>query len=142
MSRVKIHDVQPKAYEAMFGLEKYLEAAELPRHLTELIRLRASQINGCAYCIQLHSQAALKLGESNERLFAVAGWKESHLFTDKERAAFALTDEVTQIAGRGVSDAVYDRLSEYFSEAQVAQLIMTLVTINAWNRIAVTTQVR
>lgn len=142
MSRVKIHDVQPQAYEAMFRLEKYLETADLPRQLTELVRLRASQINGCAYCIQMHSQAALKLGESNERLFAVAGWRESPLFTEEERAALALTDEATLIADLGVSDAVYDGVRAHFSEAQIAQLIMTLAAINAWNRIAVTTQVR
>lgn len=139
MSRVKIHSAEPLAYNAMLGLEKYLGSVDLPGPLLELVRLRASQINGCAYCVQLHSMAALEHDETQARLFAVSAWQESPLFSDKERAALALTDEVTRISRHGVSDGVYSSVQEHFSETQVAQLIMAIATVNAWNRIAVAT---
>ncbi len=139
MNRVNIHKTQPTAYQAMFGLEKYLETIDLPASLVELIKTKASQINGCAYCIQMHSKAALEKGETMERLFALSAWKESPLFTNKERSALALTEEVTLISHQGVSDDVYANLQKHFNEEQIAQLIMLIATINAWNRIAVAT---
>ncbi|MEH6629207.1 MAG: carboxymuconolactone decarboxylase family protein [Halopseudomonas aestusnigri] len=139
MNRVKIHNIQPTAYQAMFGLETYLETVDLPGYLIELIKIRASQINGCAYCIQMHSKAAQKQNEAIDRLFALSAWKESLLFTDEERSALALTEEVTLISRHGVSDAVYKDVEKHFNEVQTAQLIMTITIINAWNRIAVTT---
>lgn len=142
MKRVNIHENQPAAYQAMFGLEKYLETTGLSPLLIELVRVRASQINGCAYCIQLHSQAAQKHGETAERLLALAAWKHSPLFDGPERAALALTEEVTLISANGVSDAVYHALEEHFTEEQKAQLIVLIATINSWNRFAVSTLVQ
>jgi len=139
MKRVNIQSVQPDAYQAMFGLEKYLETIDLPNDLVELIRTRASQINGCAFCIQMHTQSALKTGETSERLFALSAWEESSMFKDSERSALALTEEVTLISEHGVSDKVYSELQNHFGEEQIAQLIMAIAIINAWNRIAVST---
>lgn len=139
MNRVNMYTNQPKAYEAMFGLEKYLGTVDLPDVLKELVKLRASIINGCAYCIQIHSSAALELGENNNRLLALASWEHTPLFSDEERSALLLTDEVTLISQQGVSDKVYENLQKYFSEEQIAQLIMLITVINAWNRIAIST---
>ncbi|WP_120497342.1 carboxymuconolactone decarboxylase family protein [Kiloniella sp. EL199] len=142
MTRVNIQKAQPGAYEAMFGLEKYLGATGLDKNLTELIKTRASQINGCAYCIQMHTKSALENGEKAERLFALSAWKESPLFSEKERAVFALTEEVTLIFENGVSDRVYNGVEEHFTEEQIAQIIMAITTINAWNRIAIAIQMQ
>jgi AhpD family alkylhydroperoxidase len=123
----------------MFGLEKYIETGNLPAILVELVRTRASQVNGCAFCIQLHSQAAQKNGETVERLLALPAWRESALFSFQERTALELTEEVTLISEHGVSDRVYGNLSAHFDEQQIAQLIVLIAAINAWNRIAVST---
>ena len=139
MSRVNIRNTQPKAYDAMFCLEGYLGSIDLPAALIEVVKIRASQINGCAFCIQMHSDAALKAGETNKRLFALPAWKESALFSDEERAVLALTEEITLISKHGVSDQVYTSLQKYFKEEQIAQLIMLITVINAWNRIAIST---
>lgn len=139
MNRVNIHERQPMAYQAMFGVEKYLENIDLPGRLIELVRTRASQINGCAYCIQMHSKAAQRHGETIDRLLALTAWKESPLFSADERAAFALTEEITLLSKNGVSDDVYDALHQHFTDDQKAQLIMLITVINAWNRIAVST---
>ncbi|KLN61691.1 hypothetical protein WH96_04995 [Kiloniella spongiae] len=139
MTRVNIHKIQPAAYDAMFGLEKYLGTTDLGTSLPELIKTRASQINGCAYCIQMHTKAALENGEKAERLFALSAWKESPLFSEQERAVLALTEEMTLITNHGVSDEVYNRVQEHFTEEQIAQIMMVIATINAWNRLAVAT---
>lgn len=142
MSRVEIHTVQPTAYKGMGELEAYMGTVDLPIILVELAKIRASQINGCAYCIQMHSQAALKSGETHQRLFALSAWKESPLFTNKERCVLALVEEVTLIFEKGVSDTVYTDLQDHFNDEQVAQLIMVVTIINAWNRIAIATHVQ
>ncbi len=138
--RIDINEIQPEAYKAMFGLEKYLGASELEPSLKELIKVRASQINGCVYCIQMHTEQARKEGETEQRLYAVSAWKESPLFSDQERAALALTDAVTCIAEGGVSDEIYDAALEALGPTGLAQSIMQIVTINAWNRIAIATR--
>lgn len=140
MNRVKIHSAQPTAMEAMGGLEAYLATVDLTPRMLELVKSRASQINGCGFCIQMHSKEAQKHGETVDRLLALPAWQHSPLFEPNERAVLALTEEVTLIANGGVSDSVYSDLQEHFSEEQIAQLIMLLVTISAWNRIAIATQ--
>ncbi|MCW8332192.1 carboxymuconolactone decarboxylase family protein [Photobacterium sp. SDRW27] len=142
MSRVNIYAAQPEAYNAMFGLENYIKKSNLSPVLNELIRVRTSQINGCAYCIQMHTTAALEQGETQERLFSLPAWKESQLFTSEERAVLALTEEITHISKHGVSDTTYKQLAEYFEEVQIAQLIMLVSVMNTWNRIAVATKVQ
>lgn len=138
--RVSIKTVEPGAYEAMMALENYGEAVPVEPKLKELIKIRASQINGCAYCLDMHTEDALKIGENERRIFAVSVWKESHLFTEEERVVLQLTDEVTLISAHGVSDATYNRVVDIYGEKTTAQLIMLIVVINSWNRIAVTTK--
>ncbi|MEO7313854.1 MAG: carboxymuconolactone decarboxylase family protein [Ginsengibacter sp.] len=137
--RINIKDLEPKAFSAMLGMEAYIRSTSLPPLLLELIKVRASVLNGCAYCIDMHSQEALKEGETTRRLFAVAAWTESPLFTEAERAALQLTDEVTLVSDGGVSDETYDAVIKHFGENGTAQIIMQIIIINSWNRIAIST---
>ena len=138
-TRIKIHEVEPDAFQAMFGLEGYVSATELDSNLKNLIKVRASQINGCAYCIQMHTEHARTAGETERRLYAVAAWQESPLFSDLERIVLALTEEITLISEHGLSKDSYEQALTVLGENQLAQCIMQIVTINAWNRIAVAT---
>lgn len=138
-TRINIHGIEPKAYEAMLGLEKYLAASVLDKKLIELIKIRASQINACAYCIDMHTKDALKYGESPRRIFAVSAWWESPLFNEKERVALKMTEEITLIANNGLTSETYQKAKANFSDNEIAQIIMQIVTINSWNRIAVST---
>ncbi len=138
--RKSIKDIEPKAYEAMLNLEAYGKTCTINPILKELIKMRASQINGCAYCLDMHTEDALKLGETSRRIFALSVWHESHLFTEEERAILQLTEEVTRIYEKGVSDEAYNNVVNLFGEKMTAQIIMLIVTINAWNRIAVSTK--
>ncbi len=138
--RMNLHAVAPEAYEAMIGLEKYLAQSGLDKKLYELIKTRASQINGCAYCLNMHTRDALKLGETAQRLFLLDAWRESELFTEKEKAVLALTEEVTLIADDAVSDDVYDAAASQLTDKEMAAAIMAIVAINGWNRMAITTR--
>ena len=139
-TRIDIGQLEPKAYEAMMIMEKYLGESTIEAGLSELIRFRASQINGCAYCIEMHSQVALKKGEMQNRLFALSAWWESPLFSEKEKSALTMTDEITKIAKGGLSDETFEKVKEHFSENEIAQLVMLICSINTWNRIAVSTR--
>jgi AhpD family alkylhydroperoxidase len=139
MERTSITKLEPDAYKAMSGLEQYIRNSQIDPILRELIKIRASQINGCAYCIDMHTQEALKIGETQRRIFAISAWKESPLFSEKEKAVLQLTEEVTLISADGVSDETYNQALEFFGENLVAQLIMQVIIINSWNRIAVST---
>ena len=139
MKRFSIPDLEPGAYEGMYGLESYIRNSQIEPILRELIKIRASQINGCAYCIDMHTQEAMKLGETQRRIFALSAWKESPLFTEKEKAVLQLTEEVTLISNDGLSDEAYDKVLELFGENVLAQIIMQVIIINSWNRIAVST---
>ena len=138
--RIQLAQQIPAAIQAMMGLESYLGSTEIPSRLKELIKLRASMINGCAYCIQMHAEVAMKQQESPQRLLALSAWRESPLFDERERAVLALTDEVTLIAGQGLSEEVYRQGLALLGETLLAQCLMQIVTINAWNRIAVATR--
>ena len=140
MSRVDIKKTSPLSYAAMSALERYMKQSSIPPKYKEIVKIRASIINGCAYCIDMHTHDARKLGESERRIYAIAAWHESPLFTDEERALLEFTDEVTKISEHGVSDEVYIKISAHFSELQIAEIIMQIITTNAWNRIAVSTQ--
>lgn len=122
------------------GLEKYIHDSGLDKTIYELIKTRASQINGCAYCINMHTRDAIKLGETTQRLFVLDAWRETQLYTEKERAALALTEAMTLIAGKEVPDDIYDNAASLFTEQELAAIIMTIVTINAWNRISITSR--
>ncbi|HTN33125.1 MAG TPA: carboxymuconolactone decarboxylase family protein [Marinobacter sp.] len=137
--RIDISELEPGAYKAMINLEQYLGSTDLTNTLKELIKIRASQINGCAYCIQMHAESALRQGETQRRIFAISAWKESPLFDETERAVLALTEEVTLISQNGLGSDVYDAALAALGEQVLAQAIMQIVAINAWNRIAVAT---
>ncbi len=128
------------AYKAMAGLDRFVGASTLPAPLLELVRLRASQINGCVYCVDMHSGDAKRAGESDVRLHAVAVWPEAPFFTPQERAALAYTEAATRLAGGDVSDEVWALVTGQFTEEEQAALVVAVATINAWNRIAVSSR--
>ena len=138
--RINIQKLEPKAYEAMFGLEKYLSTSKLSKTLLELIKIRASQINGCAYCIDMHTQEAIKHGENARRIFAVSAWWESPLFDEKEQIVLKMTEEVTLVADKGLTTKTYNLAKTIFDDNEIAQIIMQIAIINTWNRIAVSTR--
>ena len=124
-------------YEAMLGLEKYLHQCGLEESLIDLIKLRASQINGCAYCIDMHWKDLRSLGESEQRLYGLDAWEESPYYTDRERAALAWTEAVTKIREGHAPDEVYENAAKQFTEKELADLTLAITTINAWNRLAI-----
>ena len=138
--RIQLEQVEPAAYKAMLGLEQYLAQSGLDKKLLSLIKVRASQINKCAFCIDLHTKEARKAGETEQRLYALSAWQETPFFTPQERAALTLTEAVTLIAENSISDELYNLVSGYFSDQEVVQILMAICTINAWNRIAITTK--
>ncbi len=139
--RISISQVDPDAYKAMLGLEKYISATNLKPLHKELIKIRASQINGCAHCINMHTRDARKLGETEQRLYLLSAWRDTDLFSEEEQAILALTEEMTLIH-KHVSDNTYQRAARLFDEKYLAQLMMMIITINAWNRIGVGTAMR
>lgn len=138
-TRVNIQNTQPAAYKAMYGLEAYLAGSELTKTQRELIKIRASQINGCAFCIDMHTKDALKYGENTQRIFLLNAWRETDLFTDEEKVILAITEEVTLIHQHGLTQTTYEKAKKIFSEEFIAQLIVAVIAINAWNRIAIST---
>ncbi|OUR65903.1 hypothetical protein A9Q79_02665 [Methylophaga sp. 42_25_T18] len=141
-TRIQIHELEPDAFQAMLGLEAYITATDLDPSLKKIIKIRASQINGCAYCIQMHAEEARKKGETEQRIYALAAWKESPLFSEIERTVLAVTEELTLISDRGLSKELYNKALAVLGDNQLAQCMMQVVTINAWNRIAVATNMR
>jgi AhpD family alkylhydroperoxidase len=135
--RLKLTDAIPEAYEVVAALERHVRS-KVDGDLLELVKLRASMINGCAFCVDMHSSDALKSGENARRLFAVSAWRESPFFTDAERAALALTDAVTRLGEGGVPDEVWDSVVSTHGPAAAAELVVAIATINVWNRLAVT----
>jgi AhpD family alkylhydroperoxidase len=136
--RLNLEKIEPNAYKAMYGLVKYMGTTQLTATQSNLISIRASQLNGCAFCLDMHTHEARQHGETEQRIYLLNAWRETTLFTPEERALLALTEEVTFIS-RGVSDATYQQAVAVLGEQLVAQGIMMAVTINAWNRIAIST---
>ena len=137
--RIQIDDVEPEAYKAMYALEKYLQQSKLSKIHKELIKIRASQLNGCAFCIDMHTHDALKNGETSQRIFLLNAWRETSLFTEEERVLLKITEEITLISNKGLSDQTYKKAIAIFDANYVAQIIIAITTINAWNRIAIST---
>lgn len=131
--------VAPKVFKAVLALDAASRDG-LDPVLLELVQIRASQINKCAYCIDYHTGDARKAGESEERIYQLSAWQEASLYTAKERAALALTEEVTQLPGGGVTDAVYAEAEKHFEAKELAQLIALIFTVNAWNGMNVATR--
>ena len=127
----------PGGYHAMLGLEKYLATSSIEPKLYHLTKLRASQINGCAYCIDMHWKDLRAAGETEQRLYGLDAWRESPYYTDRERAAFEWTEAVTLVSQGHVPDRVYDAVRSQFNEKELADLTLAVATINAWNRLAI-----
>ena len=138
MVRMDYNKVAPGGVKAVYALEQYLRTSELEPTLIELVKVRASLINGCAYCVDLHTKDARAKGESEQRLFAVPVWRETPFFSPRERAALSWTEAVTEIGRCGVSDALYDQARAQFTEKELVDLTVAVIAINAWNRLAVT----
>lgn len=139
--RLKWKQVEPDAYGAMGSLEKYLAKTELTATQKNLIKIRASQINGCSYCIDMHIKEAIEAGDNAQRLFLISAWRDTSFFTDEEKIILSVTEEVTLISNR-LSDATYEKAVGIFGEKFVMQLIMAVIIINAWNRIGVATEMQ
>jgi AhpD family alkylhydroperoxidase len=126
-----------EAQKVMYALEKYLAESGLEHSLMHLMKMRASQINGCAYCIDMHSKEARAFGETEQRLYELDAWRETPFYTDKERAALAWTEAVTLVSETHVPDFVYEEVRKYFNEKEIVDLTLVVTTINAWNRLAI-----
>ena len=138
--RMNLGEVEPEAQQAVIGLEQYLAKTDLDHALKELVKIRASQMNGCAFCLDMHTKDARKNGETEQRIYCLDAWRESPFYTDEERAALELTEAVTLVSETHVPEDVYERALKQFGEKKLAQLIMVITTINVWNRIAITTR--
>lgn len=136
--RIDAMKVAPGAYKAMLGLETYVRTSGLEQPLLELVRMRSSQINGCAYCLDMHSKDARAAGETEQRLYALNAWRETLFYTDRERAALEWTEALMLITEGHVPDEVYESVRKHFSEKEIVDVTAAVVTINAWNRIAIT----
>ncbi|KFF21997.1 carboxymuconolactone decarboxylase family protein [Chryseobacterium sp. JM1] len=137
-TRIKMDQVEPNGYKAILGLEKFIESTPISRTHKDLIKIRASQINGCAFCIDMHTKEARKTGETEQRIYALNAWRDTPFFTEEERAVLALTEEVTLISNH-VKDETYLTAEKLLGETYLAQVIVAIITINAWNRIGITT---
>lgn len=135
--RIDYKGVAPEAIQALWTVERYAHKSDIERPLLELVKLRASTMNGCAYCVDMHSKDARALGESEQRLYALSVWREAPFFTPRERAALAWTEAVTEISTEHVPDEVYRLAREQFDERQLVDLTMAIIAINAWNRLAI-----
>jgi AhpD family alkylhydroperoxidase len=129
----------PAAYQAMVELKRYLADIDIPKGLQHLIFLRASQINGCAFCLEMHTREARRDGETDSRLATLSAWRDTPYFTPAERAAFALTEQVTLISQSEISSELETELRAHYTDKQIVQLLMTIIQINSWNRLAITT---
>ena len=135
--RIDAMKVAPDAFKAMMALESYGRASGLEQPLLELVRMRTSQINGCAYCLDMHSKDARAAGETEQRLYALNAWRETPFYTDRERAALEWTEALTLITNGHVPDEVYESVRKQFSEKALIDLTLAVVAINGWNRIAI-----
>jgi AhpD family alkylhydroperoxidase len=135
--RIDSTKLDPKAMHAMLGLEHYNHESGLEPSLLELVKMRASQINGCAYCLDMHSKDARAAGETEQRLYVLNAWREAPFYSDRERAALAWTEATTLISEGGISDELIESTRKHFSEGELVALTMAIITINGWNRLAI-----
>jgi AhpD family alkylhydroperoxidase len=139
--RLNAFQASPKAYQAMAALESFVASCGLEKPLLLLVKMRASQINGCAYCLDMHSKDARALGESEQRLYLLNAWREAPFYTERERAALQWTEAVTLVAEDHVPDEVYERVAKQFSEQELGNLTLAIATINSWNRLCISFRV-
>ncbi|MEO7126265.1 MAG: carboxymuconolactone decarboxylase family protein [Nakamurella sp.] len=139
--RINVSQADPAAYKPMFAMEKYIHSGTLGEQLLSLVKIRASQINGCAYCLDMHNAEARAASVPQRKIDVLAGWHEApRLYSDRDRAAIALTEQITLISEHGVTDDVWAEVQAAFSEKEIAELIMAIGAINVWNRIAIATR--
>ena len=139
--RIDIQKVAPGAVKALLALEGYLHSSSrLEPSLVELVRMRASQINGCAYCLDMHSKDARAAGETEQRLYVLNAWRETPFFTDRERAALEWTEALTLISSSHASDEIYEQVRQRFTEEEMVSLTLAIVSINSWNRLNISFQ--
>jgi AhpD family alkylhydroperoxidase len=136
-SRLSYKSVDPAAYKALLNMEDYIENCDLEVSLLDLVRLRASQINGCAYCLDMHAKDARASGETEQRLYALSAWEDTPFFTDRERAALAWTEAVTLLTEGHVSDETFAQVRPHFTDQELVSLTMAVIGINSWNRVNV-----
>lgn len=137
--RFNYREINAPAFRAMLALEQHTAGRGKDMVLTELVKIRVSQLNGCAFCLDMHAKDLLKLGDYQDKLLLLSVWREAPVFTDRERALLALAEAVTHISKAGVPQNVYDKVREYYSEEEYVDWIMAINTINCWNRIAIST---
>jgi AhpD family alkylhydroperoxidase len=135
--RINAFTASPKAYQALATMEQFVDSCGLERLLLELVKMRASQINGCAYCLDMHSKDARALGETEQRLYALNAWREAPFYSERERAALEWTEAITQISETHAPDDVYQRVSKQFKPEDLANLTLAIATINSWNRLCI-----
>jgi AhpD family alkylhydroperoxidase len=135
--RIEFKNVVPAAYRAMLGLEEFVHKSGLDPKLLELVKIRASQINGCAYCLDMHTKDARAGGESEQRIYLLDAWKESPFYSERERAALEWTETLTLLPERGAPDEIFDRVRKHFRDEEIVNLTMAIVAINGWNRLEV-----
>ncbi len=135
--RLEYNKVAPEGFRAMFGLEQYVRKSGLEESLLLLIKFRVSQINGCAYCLDMHSKDARAGGETEQRLYCLPAWRETGFYTDRERAALEWAEQLTLVAEKGVPEELYERVRGQFSEKELVDLSLAVVAINGWNRLSI-----
>ncbi|MBS0325938.1 MAG: carboxymuconolactone decarboxylase family protein [Proteobacteria bacterium] len=135
--RIDVKVASPGVYAAMLGLERHVRQSGLEHALLELVRTRVSQINGCAFCLDMHTQDARAAGESEQRLYALSAWRDTPFFTPRERAALAWAEAVTNVAEGGVTDSDFAAAHEHFGDEELADLTLAIVAINGWNRLSI-----
>lgn len=135
--RIDVSRICPNAHQAMGALQHFVEHSSLARELLALVDMRASEINGCAFCLDMHSKDALALGIPQEKLFLLNAWREAPIYSEDERAALQWTEVVTLVAESGVPDEAYEEVRQRFSEQQVVELTMAIIAINGWNRLEI-----
>jgi AhpD family alkylhydroperoxidase len=135
--RINYYDVAPEALKIMMEMEKYTKTTGIDRKLRELIKILASQINGCAYCLNMHTSDARKMGETEQRIYCISAWRECTFYTDAEKVALELTEHVTLIPTKRVSDELYNRIRKHYSEKEYVDLVLIINQINSWNRISI-----
>ncbi|HEY9722306.1 MAG TPA: carboxymuconolactone decarboxylase family protein [Oscillatoriaceae cyanobacterium] len=135
--RLNYREAAPDALKAFYGLEQYVRGCGVEHALLELVKTRASQINGCAYCLDMHTKDARAAGETEQRLYLLSAWREAPFYTARERAALEFTEALTLVAENGIPDDLHARMREHFSEAELVNLALAIITINGWNRLAI-----
>jgi AhpD family alkylhydroperoxidase len=135
--RVPYYEIAPDGMEIMMDMEKYTKTTAIERKLRELIKIRASQINGCAYCLNMHTADARKMGETEQRIYCISAWEECEFYTEAEKVALELTEHVTLIPTKRVPDELYQRVREHYDEKQYVDLVLIINQINSWNRISI-----